>query len=176
MSARVRVSGVSNRADTADYHQYIPDHGRSPYWDLLWMGLLHLPFMYAIMFSMVYSSQEVFHNLNTLYMAGMMVAPMLILMPLLMGGMYRHRMSNLIVYGGASLLFVALFSFMRNQSFVDDKQFLRSMIPHHSGAVLMCEQAKIQDSEVANLCMQIIASQKAEIEQMRKILGRISQQ
>lgn len=41
------------------------------------------------------------------------------------------------------------------------------MIPHHAGAILMCEQAPIQDSEIKTLCRGIIASQQAEIHQMK---------
>lgn len=40
------------------------------------------------------------------------------------------------------------------------------MIPHHSGAVLMCEQAKLSDPEIQRLCKQIVISQKQEIAQM----------
>jgi uncharacterized protein (DUF305 family) len=148
-------------------------HGEAPYRNLALTGLLHLPIMYAVMFTMVYSMREVVHNLNTLYMAGMMAAPMILLMPMLMGKMYPNKTLNRVIYAAAALLFLLLFSFMRNQTFVGDKQFLRSMIPHHSGAVLMCEKAKLHDAEVLKLCQNIIKGQKAEIEQMKKILGRV---
>lgn len=46
------------------------------------------------------------------------------------------------------------------------------MIPHHSGAILMCEQASITDPEIVALCQQIVASQQKEIAQMEAILGR----
>lgn len=148
-------------------------HGQRPYRNLAVMGLLHLPLMYALMFSMVYSFDEVFHNLNTFYMAGMMAAPMLVLMPLLMKEMYPNKKLNLVTYGVSVAGFAALFIFMRAQTFIGDKQFIRSMIPHHSGAVLMCERANVTDSEIRSLCQQIIQNQKAEIEQMRKILERM---
>ena len=143
------------------------------YKKLILMGLLHLPIMYLVMFSMVYSGEEVFHNLNTFYMAGMMVAPMIILMPLTMSMMYPDWKLNLIIYGASVILFVAFFFFTRQQTFIGDRQFLRSMIPHHSGAVLMCERAKIDDAEIKTLCEEIIRGQKSEIEQMKKILGRL---
>lgn len=146
-------------------------HG--PYKQLFWMGLIHLPFMYAIMFSMVYSWREIFQNLNTLYMAGMMVAPMIVLMPLLMKKMYRDKRLNAAVYASGALLFLVFLLFMRNQAFIGDKQFLKSMIPHHSGAVLMCEKGNLVDPEVKNLCSQIIRSQKNEIERMKSILDRM---
>lgn len=146
---------------------------KGSYKKLAWMGLLHLPFMYAIMFSMVFSGDEVFQNLNTFYMAVMMVAPMIFLMPLTMPDMYKDKKRNLAVYAiSAALLFVG-FLFIRGQTLIGDRQFVRSMVPHHSGAVLMCERAKIQDAELKALCDQIIKGQKAEIEQMKKILDRI---
>jgi uncharacterized protein YcnI len=44
------------------------------------------------------------------------------------------------------------FLFMRQQSAISDRQFLRSMIPHHSGAILMCEEAPIRDPRIKDLC------------------------
>lgn len=55
---------------------------------------------------------------------------------------------------------------------VQDKQFLRSMIPHPSSAILMCERASISDPEIIALCGDIVKAQKKEIAQMRKILER----
>ena len=61
---------------------------------------------------------------------------------------------------------------MRTQAAIGDKEFLRSMIPHHSGAILMCEQAAITDPEVVGLCKQIVESQRKEIAQMKAMLAR----
>jgi Domain of unknown function (DUF305) len=146
---------------------------KTSYKKLAWMGLLHLPFMYAIMFAMVYSGEEIFQNLNTFYMAVMMVAPMIFLMPLTMPDMYKDKKRNLIAYGIALSMLLVGFMLVRAQSFIGDRQFMRSMIPHHSGAILMCERAKIQDAELKALCTQIVVGQKAEIEKMKKILDRI---
>ena len=49
------------------------------------------------------------------------------------------------------------------------------MIPHHAGALLMYEQAPIQDVEIQNLCKSIIASQQKEIDQMKGILKRLQE-
>jgi uncharacterized protein (DUF305 family) len=56
---------------------------------------------------------------------------------------------------------------IRQQAAISDRQFLRSMIPHHAGAILMCEEAPIRDPEVKALCQGIIASQQSEIAWMR---------
>ena len=47
---------------------------RSPYKNLLWMGLLHIPIMYGVMFAMVDTWGDIYQNLNTFYMAVMMAA------------------------------------------------------------------------------------------------------
>lgn len=165
--------GVRMKSEYARCDVDPASHGKSAYRDLLIMAVVHVAVMYAIMFSMVYSLNEVVHNLNTLYMAGMMAVPMVVLMPLFMRKMYPNRKLNIALYIVAMGVFVTLFAFTRDQSFIGDKQFLKSMIPHHSGAVLMCERAELRDAEVVDLCNRIIESQKAEIAQMNNILGRM---
>ena len=61
----------------------------------------------------------------------------------------------------------------RSEAFVGNDQFLRSMIPHHSRAILVCEQSDISDPEIQDLCEQIISSQQEEIDQMNEILDRL---
>lgn len=46
------------------------------------------------------------------------------------------------------------------------------MIPHHSGAILICEKAKLADPEIKQLCGDIIVSQETEIAQMKAVLDR----
>ena len=143
------------------------------YSKLLWMGLLHVPIMYVFMFAMVHGSADVFMNLNTLYMAFMMAAPMVMLMPIFMKDMYKSKTLNAAAYVGSTVMIVAFFLFIRRQVLIGDSQFIRSMIPHHSGAILMCEQSKIKDSELKTLCETIVAGQQQEIDQMKAILSRI---
>ena len=47
------------------------------------------------------------------------------------------------------------------------------MIPHHAGAILMCERANIQDAEIKEQCKTIIASQQSEIDQMKAKLSEL---
>lgn len=55
---------------------------------------------------------------------------------------------------------------------IGDTQFLRSMIPHHSGAILMCQEASL-DPQLIALCKQIVTSQQEEIATMLAI-SRVS--
>ncbi len=133
---------------------------------------LSLVIMYVAMFAMIWTLGEFVQNVNFLYMALVMWAPMAIVMLLTMGSMYPNKKLNLILYAACALTLALSYAAIRNQSLVGDRQFLRSMIPHHSGAILMCEKAAISDPEIKTLCAQIIVSQKAEIAQMKAMLER----
>lgn len=149
------------------------DHHSMHYKHLAIMGVIHLVIMYAVMYSMVYSWSEVFNNLNMFYMAIMMATPMIALMPLMMGSMYPDKKKNIIIYAASLILFFGAFVFIRQQSLIGDQQFIASMTPHHSGAVLMCERTELKDPELKALCERIISSQKEEIEQMKEIKKRL---
>jgi len=45
--------------------------------------------------------------------------------------------------------------------------FLRSMIPHHAGALLMCERAPLRDAGIRALCGTIMRGQQTEIDWMK---------
>jgi uncharacterized protein (DUF305 family) len=51
-----------------------------------------------------------------------------------------------------------------------DLEFIKQMIPHHDGAVIMAKEAlqKSQKSEIKNLAASIIKDQEAEIKQMKE--------
>jgi uncharacterized protein (DUF305 family) len=134
--------------------------------------LLSLAIMYLVMFAMIDGWADFHNNLNTFYMALAMVAPMGALMLLTMGHMYENRRLNLVLYLVFAGLFAIGFGATRLQAGIGDVQFLRSMIPHHSGAILMCREATLADQEIIDLCGRIQRSQRAEIDQMNAILAR----
>lgn len=136
--------------------------------------IVGLAIMYFVMFAMIASWGEFVQNINFFYMALMMWAPMGALMLLTMPAMYPNKRLNLILYGLFGLTFILSTIGIREQSLVGDRQFLRSMIPHHSGAILMCEKSSIHDPEIKRLCEGIIASQSSEIVQMQSMLDRQS--
>jgi uncharacterized protein (DUF305 family) len=126
------------------------------------------------MYAMVDKFDDARPNWNQAYMAALMTSPMIVIELLLMSAMYRRRRLNLLILG-ASLCLVALAWFaIRNQRGISDRQFLLSMIPHHSGAILMCREASINDGEIRTLCDKIKAGQQAEIEQMTAKLNSVN--
>jgi uncharacterized protein (DUF305 family) len=134
--------------------------------------LLSLIIMYVAMFAMIWTWGEFVQNINFLYMALVMWAPIAAVMLLTMRPMYPNKKLNGLLYLGFAAVFILSMIGIREQSLVGDRQFLRSMIPHHSGAVLMCEKAKIDDPEIQTLCHGIISSQTSEIDQMKTMLER----
>lgn len=143
-----------------------------PYRDLALQTLAGGVIMYLVMFVMIDGLSSFFNNLNMAYMTLMMLAPMVVIMILAMGLMYPDKRLNATLVSGSILVFLACFAAIRTQATIGDRQFLRSMIPHHSGAVLMCREATLTDAEIKQLCAGIIKGQRAEIEQMEAILAR----
>ena len=122
--------------------------------------------MYILMYAVVNTIDDVYMNVNQVYMAGLMTAPMIVIELLVMRGMYHSPRLNALIIAGSVIGGLVMFLFIRQQTGVSDRQFLRSMTPHHSGAILMCEGASLQDGENRELCKGIIAGQQREIDQM----------
>ena len=135
--------------------------------------VLSLVAMYFVMFSMIDGWRDFRNNFNMLYMALTMVAPMGILMLATMGGMYGSKPLNVALYIGLAALLVAAFLATRQQMAIGDRQFIASMIPHHSGAILMCREARLSDPELVKLCENISRAQREEITQMEAIAARL---
>ncbi len=129
--------------------------------------------MYLVMYTMIATLDHFYLNLNNVYMTLMMVSPMALLMLIFMRSMYPSRRTNLLIGGAAVLVFALSFYGMRTQAAVGDTEFLKSMIPHHSGAILMCREASLSDPEIVSLCDEIVAAQEREIAQMKAILARL---
>jgi hypothetical protein len=138
------------------------------------MTALSFVAMFVLMYAMVDRFANVYPNVNQLYMAGLMAAPMVVIELLIMRGMYPDTRTNLIFGGVALVALVLFFLGIRAQTAVGDVQFIKSMIPHHAGAILMCDRASISDAELRRLCGTIVKGQQQEIDQMKGILGRLS--
>ena len=101
-------------------------------------------------------------SLNDVYMIGLMTGWMFFFM-----GVYYQQISVL-VFG--SVLVALNFTAIRTQAFVTEKQFLLGMIPHHSMAVLMSKRLQERPNSVQPLLKNILKSQQAEIQFMKKKL------
>lgn len=128
---------------------------------------------FLIMFVLTYSAIDTFDhfflNINKLYMAAVMTSPMLIVKAVSMKKMIQQQHFKFLMGVGTTLTII-FFLAIRSQFMVDDGQFLRSMIPHHSSAIVMCEDSDIKDADIIELCDQIVETQKREIELMQRML------
>ena len=147
-------------------------HGNS-YRNLVIELIAHFTIMYLVMYTMIAAFDHFYFNLNNVYMTLMMVTPMALLMLVLMRSMYANKRANLAIAIGAVVIFAGSFYAMRSQAAIGDKELIRGMIPHHSGAILMCGKAKLTDSELVALCDDIVEAQEREISQMQTILERL---
>ena len=146
----------------------------NPYRNLFVMFVLSFAAMYVLMYAMVDSLANVYSNINQAYMAGLMAAPMVIIELVAMRDMYKNGRANALILATSVVGLCAFFWFIRVQTGVLDRQFLRSMIPHHAAAILMCKQASLEDAELQDLCRRIVVNQQAEIGQMRDKLDALA--
>jgi hypothetical protein len=158
-------------------HQQMNSEMQQSNYRMLALNLaISLLIMYLAMFAMIWSADEFFNNSNMFYMALVMWAPMGILMLMMMPMMYPNKKLNIVLLASFALVLILSFLAIRDQTLVGDRQFVRAMIPHHSGAITMCNRASIRDQEIRDICFKpngIIESQNREIAQMEAILERL---
>jgi uncharacterized protein (DUF305 family) len=103
-------------------------------------------------------------------MALVMGAAMAVIMLGYMLGMYRNRAVNAGIFVGAVVVFALSLWLVRSQATVNDQDFMRAMIPHHSIAILTSSRAQLSDPRVRMLAEEIVAAQEREIAQMRYLI------
>ena len=141
--------------------------GHNPYLRLAAMAAMSFVAMFGLMYAMVDRFANVLPNLNQVYMAGLMTAPMVGIEILVMWSMYPNPKVNIAVLAASAALLGAFWVAIRAQAGITDRQFLKSMIPHHGGAILMCQETTLSDPAIERLCKAIISSQQREIDFMK---------
>lgn len=126
--------------------------------------------MYLMMYLNTYSLEHVFWSQTRAWMALYMGSGMAVIMLAYMFGMYENRTLNIAILVLSAVVFGASVFLVRSQRTVDDVAWMRAMIPHHSIAILTSERARITDPEVRELADEIIATQRREINLMRRLI------
>lgn len=127
--------------------------------------------MFGLMYLNTYRASHVFWSETRAYMALIMGATMMVVMLLFMWKMHANKRVNLVILGGSALVFGLSLYLVRSQATVDDVDYMRAMIPHHSIAILTSERATIEDPRVRKLADGIMESQRREIEEMKLLIG-----
>lgn len=138
----------------------------------LWIMIL-LSVMAGLLSTMnnwVSNINDITVHLNDLYMASLMTGWMILLMTIVL----FNRLNNPYFFIILSISIIAMsIIFIRTQTFIDEQQYLKSMIPHHSMAILMSERIKnkTRDNKIIEFANKIIESQENEISEMKKLLN-----
>lgn len=101
-----------------------------------------------------------------------MVSAMGLIMLVAMGNMLKNKPLNITLFVAFGIVLIGAFVGSRLEALIGDDAFLGSMIPHHSRAIHMCQEAGITDSQIRELCDGIIRSQRQEIAEMERIIER----
>ncbi|MEL6468799.1 MAG: DUF305 domain-containing protein [Cyanobacteria bacterium J06623_4] len=107
------------------------------------------------------------------FMALIMGAAMMVVMLGFMLNMYKNKSVNIAIFLSAFLLFGTSLWLVRSQVTVNDVDWMKGMIPHHSIAILTSERAQIDDLRVQKLAAEIIEAQRREINEMEWLISDI---
>ena len=143
------------------------------YWRFAAMIATSTVVMYGLMYLNTYAREHVFWSETRAWMALVMGATMSVIMLSYMLGMYRKKALNLAIFGGSLAVFALALWLVRSQATVDDMEYLRAMIPHHSIAILTSERAEITDPRVRQLADEIIEAQRREIAEMKALIAEL---
>ena len=101
-------------------------------------------------------------SLNDFYMVGLMTGWMFFFM-----GLFTLQIGKC-VFGLIAV--IVFFILIRTQAFINEIQYLKGMIPHHSMAILMSKRLEKKPNSIQHLLDQIIQTQQKEIIIMKQYL------
>ncbi len=127
--------------------------------------------MFGLMYLNTYEIDHVFFSQTRAWMALVMGAAMALVMLGFMRHMLDDRRANLGIAVGAAVVFAAALWLVRSQATVDQVDYMKAMIPHHSIAVLTSRRADIDDPRVRRLADAIIDAQLREIAEMKALIA-----
>ncbi|MBA3348758.1 MAG: DUF305 domain-containing protein [Actinobacteria bacterium] len=131
--------------------------------------------MFGLMYLNTYALDHVRWSETRFYMAFVMGATMAVIMLGFMLGMYKSRVVNAAIAAGSVVVFALALFLVRSQATVEDRSYMKAMIPHHSIAILTSERANIDDVRVRELADGIIEAQRREIAEMEWLIDDIAE-
>ena len=76
----------------------------------------------------------------------------------LSGSTSKSKKVNIGIFADSAVVFALALWLVRSQATVDDTEYMRAMIPHHSIAIMTSERSQITDPRVRKLADEIIAA------------------
>lgn len=127
--------------------------------------------MFMVMYLNTYEVSHIFFSETRLYMTILSTCVMAVVMLGFMLHMLTNKKMNISIVAVSVVVFISSFILMRNQTTIDDVDYMQGMIPHHSIAILTSERANITDPRVRKLADDIIEAQKREIIEMKNLIN-----
>lgn len=143
---------------------------KNKYGNFLAMIATSAVLMYGVMYLNTYQLDHVFFSEMRLYMTILSTAVMAVVMLGFMLHMLKDKKKNIAILFVSVLVFISSFFLMRNQTTIDDVDYMQAMIPHHSIAILTSGRANIEDPRVRELADDIIDAQEKEIAEMKELI------
>ncbi|MBL0422523.1 DUF305 domain-containing protein [Ramlibacter sp. AW1] len=143
------------------------------YWRFAAMIATSTVVMYGLMYLNTWAWEQVFWSETRAWMALVMGSTMAVIMLAFMLNMYNKKGVNYAIFGGAIAVFAASLWLVRSQASVDDIEYMKAMIPHHSIAILTSTRAQITDPRVRKLADEIVEAQEREIAEMRYLVRNL---
>jgi hypothetical protein len=178
MTSRTVDQEQVNDGDQAEAE---PEHGdnerskRSRYLRFAAMIATSTVIMFCLTYTNVWAFDHVRWSEERVYMALLMGGAMAVIMLGFMWSMHKDIRVNLAIIAGALVLMSVALWLSRSQQFVDDREYMKGMIPHHSIAILTSERADIDDVRVCRLADDIIRAQRKEIDEMDWLIDDIAE-
>jgi len=129
--------------------------------------------MYGLMYLNTYATDHLYWSETRAYMALIMGSTMAVVMLLFMLHMYRNKAVNVAILAMAGIVFASSLYMVRSQASVDQLDWMKAMIPHHSIAILTSERAGLDDPRVRALADEIVATQRREIAEMKSLIAEL---
>lgn len=145
----------------------------NPYVKFTLMILTSTVVMYIMMYFNTYEWNHIYFSETRACMALYMGAGMAVIMLAFMANMYKNTKLNLMIYGLSVIMFAVGIWGVRSQATVNQVDWMKAMIPHHSIAILTSTRADIEDPRVRQLADDIIEAQKREIKEMQALVEEL---
>ena len=140
------------------------------YQSIMFIIMVFVGISFNAMNMLVFRFDDLYLSL-TLFYGGLIMASNMIWAHEIIHFIYHGKMNKIIFAIGIILTIITTF-IIRSQIFVNDNQWLRRMISHHSTALTTSHKIKnkTQNPELKQLAEDIINTQEKEISQMKQLL------
>ena len=140
------------------------------YQSIMFIIMVFVGISFNAMNMLVFRFDDLYLSL-TLFYGGLIMASNMMWAHEIIHFIYHGRI-NIIIFSIGIILTILSTFIIRSQVFVDDNQWLRRMISHHSTALTTSHKIKnkTQNPKLKQLAEDIIDTQEKEISQMKQLL------